>query len=279
MSWQAIAIKDFQDAIRTRSLLVLTVLLALFIGAATFTFDQLLGAELDSTAALALALAGPSAFLVPILALLVSYRAIAGERSSGSIRFVLGLPHTRWEVIVGKFVGRSAVVAVAVFVGFAVGAVVAVFFATFHPLRYLAFVLLTLVLGAVYVAVGTGLSATTRSPTRAGVLVFFVFIVFEYLWGVVGLALLYIASGFSIDFQELPGWYEWFAAISPSASYQYAMWELVPGVGDAGAAMETGGTEIAYGTLPFWVPILVLAAWITVPLALGRWRFDRVDIT
>ena len=278
MSWQAIAIKDFQDAIRTRSLLVLTVLLALFIGAATFTFDQLLGAELDSTAALSLALAGPSALLVPILALLVSYRAVAGERASGSIRFVLGLPHSRGEVVLGKFVGRSAVVAVAVFVGFAVGALVAVFFASFHPLRYLGFVLLTLILGAVYVAVGTGLSATTRSPTRAGVLVFFVFVLFEYLWGVIGLALLYVTGGFSIQFEELPGWYEWFAAISPSASYQYAMWELVPGVGDEGAAMETGGTEIAYGTLPAWVPIVVLAAWTVVPLAIGTWRFDRVDI-
>ncbi|WP_254862159.1 ABC transporter permease [Halovivax gelatinilyticus] len=274
--WRAVAIKDFQDAVRSKSLLIVTTLLVVFIAGAAFVFGELFD-DGGSTATLGLSLAAPSAFLVPILALLVSYRSIAGERETGSIRFVLGLPHSRADVLVGKWLGRSAVVAVAILVGFSAGAVVALVTYELDPVGFVGFTLLTLLLGLVYVAIGTGLSACTDSGAKAGILVLSVFVLFEYLWGLIGLLFLYVLGGFDPSFATAPGWYEWFTAISPSASYQYAMFELVPG--GASAAMAEPGGEVAMGALPVWVPFVVLGGWITLFLALGYWRFERADLT
>lgn len=51
---------------------------------------------------------------------MLGYRAIVGERESGSLKFLLGLPHTRRDVILGKLIGRVSTVTVAVLVGFAI---------------------------------------------------------------------------------------------------------------------------------------------------------------
>lgn len=42
----------------------------------------------------------------------MTYGAILHERNSGSIRFLLGLPNSRRDIVVGKFLGRSGTVAV-----------------------------------------------------------------------------------------------------------------------------------------------------------------------
>ncbi|MDZ7850465.1 MAG: ABC transporter permease subunit [Halodesulfurarchaeum sp.] len=65
-----------------------------------------------------------AAMLVPIMALIAGYLAIAGERESGSLKILLGLPPSRGEVLAGKFLGRAAVVGIGVAAGFAISGVV-----------------------------------------------------------------------------------------------------------------------------------------------------------
>jgi len=60
------------------------------------------------------------------MALIAAYLAIAGERESGSLKLLLGLPPSRGEVLVGKFLGRSGVVAIGLVLGFLVSGVVTV---------------------------------------------------------------------------------------------------------------------------------------------------------
>lgn len=124
MSAIAVAKKDFQDAVRSRGLIALTVIFVLFTVGGAYVGTQVAGVfgdEAGDTLDLVYALQSPASFLVPIIALLIGYGAVAGERERGSLKFLLGLPHTRWDVVFGKIVGRSAVVTVSILVGFAAG--------------------------------------------------------------------------------------------------------------------------------------------------------------
>jgi len=145
MSALTVAKKDFRDAIRSRTLLALIVLFAIFTAGGAYV-STLIGGLLSnanpagsqSALDLIFALLTPASLLVPVIGLLAGYKAIAGERESGSLKFLLGLPHSRRDVVLGKVIGRAAVVTVAILIGFAVG-IVAIYVLTdsLSPVNYL----------------------------------------------------------------------------------------------------------------------------------------------
>lgn len=59
----------------------------------------------------------PTVLLIPLVGLALAYDTIAGERESGTLRLLIGLPNSRAEVVFGKFVGRTGVIAVSILVG------------------------------------------------------------------------------------------------------------------------------------------------------------------
>lgn len=125
MSTLTVAKKDFQDGIRSRSLLVLIVVFAVFMTGAAYFFTELRpqpSGDPEMTAVL-YSLFVPTVFLLPIVGTMVGYKAIVGERESGSLKFLLGLPHTRLNVVFGKLLGRAGLITVAIIIGFVVGGV------------------------------------------------------------------------------------------------------------------------------------------------------------
>jgi len=49
---------------------------------------------------------------LPLVAIFAGYAAISKERTGGSLKLLLSLPHSRKDVIIGKVVGRCGVVGV-----------------------------------------------------------------------------------------------------------------------------------------------------------------------
>lgn len=285
MSAIIVAKKDFRDAVRSRVLLALTGLFALFTVGGAFLASRLSalfeegGAE--STIDLILALQTPASFLVPIIALFVGYGAIAGERESGSLQFLLGLPHRRQDVVLGKVLGRTGVVAVSILVGFTVGLLgLVAFVGSVSLVDYVAFTLVTVLFGFVYVCLGVGLSAMTRSTTRAAVGAVGLVVLLWFAWSVLAQALLFVIEGTIIP-ETIPGWYIVMNSVTPDAAYGSAI-TAVLGAGQftASSAYETQG--LIDGGVPIvaepWFGFVLLALWALVPLALGLWRFDRVDL-
>ncbi|MFT4931912.1 MAG: ABC-2 type transport system permease protein, partial [Natronomonas sp.] len=122
MSMVAVARKDFQDAVRSRSLWTLSVV---FVGLAMLTtymyieFPEMLGGEEElSGVGLGLFLAGIASLFIGLTAIVITYKALAGERELGSMKLLLGLPHTRRDVVFGKVLGRTATLAIPIVVGF-----------------------------------------------------------------------------------------------------------------------------------------------------------------
>jgi len=289
MSWQAVAEKDFRDAIRSRLLLALTVLFVLFSAGIAYFAAQVrpppqvqFGAEL-TTFALVSNLLGPVSVFIPIVAIAVAYRAVAGERQSGSLKFLLSLPNSRTDVLLGKFLGRAGVVSVALLAGFGVGLVVVAALAEeFSVLEYVAFVVVSLLLAFVFVSVAVGVSAFTSSTSRAAYGSFGLFVVFQFLWSALVSGFVYAANGFEFPGpdSELPEWLqnaaEFLFIIDPTTAYQQGVrWVLRQ-------LAENGQAEEAPADVPFyiqdWFGFFVLAFWIAVPLAIGYWRFHETDL-
>ncbi|PSP87094.1 ABC transporter [Halobacteriales archaeon QS_4_69_34] len=281
MSWTAVAEKDFRDAIRSRMLIALTVLFVLFAVGFTYLFSaipRVLGnAAPDTAATIALlsALNNASALVVPLIGLVVGYKALVGERASGSLKLLLGLPHSRRDVVIGKLVGRTGVVAVAVLVGFAAAAVAAfVLYDSFAIVEFATYAVLTVLLGAVFVAIAVGFSAGLRSTSWALYGAIGLFVLFEFVWNFVPVVVLYVINGFELpQLTTTPEWASLFALLNPQRAYSYAAASVIPELSES---VPTEAGDPFYLQEPFG--FVVLAFWLVVPLALGYLRFDGTDL-
>jgi ABC-2 type transport system permease protein len=279
----AIAKKDFRDAIQSRALWALVVAFVLLSVITTYgyaTAPDLFGAqETASFGGLVFFTLGFTALFVPLAAIVVGYKSIAGERELGSIKLLLSQPTTRRDVFVGKVLGRAAVLATGLATGLVVGLLVgAVLIGEIDVLALVAFVALTVCFVAVYSVIMVSISATTGSTTRASTAALGFFVLFELVWDVVPLAVVYVVEGFSVP-SEFPDWVYVVTQVSPSTAYSTGLFALLPDVADALDAepdAATDGGDAFYQTPE--LGLAMLAVWLVVPLVVGYARFDGADI-
>lgn len=277
MTWAVIAGKEFTDAVRARVLWALVAVIGLLTGGLTALTRFLPGIEPDPLVALGAA-SEFAAILVPILALVAAYLAVAGERESGSLKVLLGLPPSRGEVLLGKFLGRSAVVAVGLVLGFVVaGVATALAYGDLPVARFAGITALTVVLGLAFVGLAVGISAATATRARAMTVSIAVYLVFVLLWDVVPQGLYFLVNG-SPPGAVVPAWFLALETASPPGAYS----ALVATVLGAGTPDLPGLAARLGGPLPFylqpWFQAVVLGLWTVVPLGLGYRRFERADL-
>ncbi|WP_137291173.1 ABC transporter permease [Natronorubrum halophilum] len=283
MSAITVAKKDFADAARSRKLMALTAVFALFTFGGAFLaswvgdlFAEMEGEGAQTTIDLVVALQTPASYLVPIIALILGYAAIAGERESGSLKFLLGLPHTRRDVVLGKILGRSAVVAVSILIGFGVGLIgLFAFVGSVSIVDYLLFTLVTILFGFVYICIAVGLSSMTRSTTKAGAGAFGLIVFLWFVWGVLAMGVLYLVEG-ELWMESYPDWYISLLSLSPDAAYGSAI-AAVFGEGQFTIASAYGVENPPLLAEP-WFGFVVLAVWALVPLGIGIVLFNRADL-
>lgn len=272
MSWLVIGKKDFYDASQSRLLWALTALFVLLVGGIAFAFTSILTSDgTATTLGFIVFLQSVAAIFISITALLVAYKAIAGERESGTIGFLLGLPVTRRDVVLGKLVGRGAVLTVSLLVGFAVAAIVLVALGgSLDIVQYLLFTALTVLYGVTFVSVGVSLSSITAESSRAAAAAIG-FWVFDQFWSTAMLIILIVANGFAFPDPPFPDWYHALAGLGPSAAYGNAAGYFLPPEFANQVQSQIGG-------LPEWYGLVLLVIWLVLPLAIGVIRFDQLDL-
>jgi ABC-2 type transport system permease protein len=293
-----LARKDFEDAIRSKMIwAVMGVFVFLMgiiaLGAAT---DNL--SEADPTQVIGVVADVGGLLLIPIMALLVGYMAIVGERQSGSLRVLFGLSHGRWNVFAGKFVSRLAVIAVASVVASLVGVGIALALFQDVPIAtFLGFSVLTVLLGMAFTAIAVGVSGVAASRMQAMAGAIGSYVAFTLVWHPAVTALHYLVEG-ELPGLEAPDWYFFLLGLNPLEAYRAAASELAgqfiwPVLGwqnmvedvPEEAASDPEALLVSSrvgGELPFYLsePFagIVLLCWIVIPLAIGYWRFERVDL-
>lgn len=280
MSTLAVARKDFSDSARSRRLWVLIAVFVIFVAGLAYYFAEIANAGQNPNAG-SLALIGsllvPTAILLPAIGILTGYRSVIGERESGSLKLLLSLPHRRRDVVLGKLVGRSAVVALAVVIGFAVGGAVLFGLASNIPLGdYALLVLLTILLGVTFVSIGVGLSAGLRSENLVVILGFGLVVLFTLLWQVLLFALSLVLGNFEVGSQALRmDVITFLAVLSPRQAFLLAY----SGLSSANRNVTAqGGMTSNELWMQDWFGFVVLAIWLVVPLALGYLRFKDADL-
>jgi ABC-type transport system involved in multi-copper enzyme maturation permease subunit len=275
MRWLTIARKEFDDALRSRMLWGIVGIIAVMTSLSAGL--SLLIPEMDANAEMAIG--GASQFaglLVPIMALIAAYLAIAGERESGSLKVLLGLPPSRSEVIMGKFLGRGGVVALGIALGFVVSGVVTIaLFDEFPATAFLGTTVLTVLLGISFVGIAIGVSAVTTTRARAMTLAITAYLGLTLLWDLAPMGIHLAATG-EMPGSVVPAWYLLLQGLSPTGAYNTLVQSLLLGAQTTVEARVAGGAP-AY--LDVSVFLAILGLWAVVPLVIGYLRFKRADLS
>lgn len=272
MNWRPIARKDFLDAVRSRTLWGLLVVFVGLLLVITYVGQLGDGSELEQFIEFT---AGGFALFVPLVSIVLGYKAVVDERESGTIALLLSFPHTRLDMVVGKFVGRSIVLAIPVFVGLVVASGAIVFLYDSFPLiRYLLFAVLSVLLGLAFLAIAVGLSMSTTSSRRVTTGAFGAYILLGVLWTSVIDVLLLVLWRFEPTITASPpDWALFVQMASPVESFN----RLVTALFDISAGASYAADGAPWFT-DAWVAVLVLVGWVAVSLGLGYLKFAHTDL-
>jgi ABC-2 type transport system permease protein len=286
MTWVEVARKDLNDAIRARWLWILSVL-TLIAFSAPIVMDQYLdigrlvvAQYTDDPTEIAVSYSrAVGVTLVPLLTIVMSYAAITRERDSGSIKVLLSLPHSRRDIVLGKFLGRCGAVVIPVAVAILISAVLLVGTGGFDATSYAGFGVFTLLLVVTVAGLGVGLSAHMDTTRRAIFASIAVLVVFLWLWNPVSQFLAgSIVSLFGVEGSSALGYTAQGVAklLNPFEAYKdlVAPYMMRPTIAQQYPA-QSGSAPIVIRA-PF--AIVVMVAWTVFSLLVGIRHFERVDL-
>lgn len=155
-------------------------------------------------------------FLLPLVGLIGSYAAIVGERETGSVRFLLGLPNSRTDAYVGKLCSRATVVLVPLAVGLVLtGIIVQLTFKDGSLVGMLGLTVVSALYALVFVGIGLTASAYANSTHRAVAVVIAAFVTFRV--GVPAARLLAMEQAGNPT--PPPEWFYWIGRLNPINAY------------------------------------------------------------
>jgi Cu-processing system permease protein len=266
-----IAGAEIRAALRNRWIIAATLLLA----ALALTLAFLGSAPVGTVGASPLevtvvSLSSLTIFLVPLIALLLSYDAIVGEAERGTLLLLLAYPVRRGQVVLGKFLGHVSVLGLATALGYgAAGAVVGVIGAADaeSALAFGGMIGSSVLLGAAFLALGYLVTVVVRDRGMAGGLAIGIWLALVLLYDMALLGVLAADGGRTIT----PGAFNALLLLDPADVYRLfnlaglAKVSLFSGM--AGLAQQA---QFGPATL-----LAVLALWVAVPLTLAAALFTR----
>ena len=261
-----VAAKEFHDRIRNRWVLAVALVFTVFsLVIAYFGSAQQGQIGFRSIEITIASLVSLVIYLIPLIALLLGFDAIVGERERGSLDLLLAMPITRTELLLGKYLGLALALTLSTVAGFSLVAVLLWrYMNSAALLHYSGFVLSSVLLGLAFLSVAIFLSVLARDRARASGLAIMIWFFFVLVFDLLLLGLL-VTTGehFSGDA------FAWLLLLNPADVFRilnifslddvrtlYGLASVVPAY--LGSAAVMGGVKLL---------------WIIVPLILAKWRF------
>lgn len=224
------------------------------------------------------------AFVFPLFVAPLTYLAIAGDRSRGSIKYVLGLPNTRLEYFLGKYLSRASVAVAAVLLATLVGFAIASLKYTngADPVRFGKFAGISALYTLSMVGIFLGLSAMMAGRSRAMFAVIGAYFLLVPFWfGLlpvvnVGTIIDTLASVLNVTVSESTR--EMIQILSPGTAYLQATEVVYSGVMDQYPAFSTFHPESDFLARETWVSVLVLIGWALVGPLVGYLKFRGSEL-
>ncbi|MCY0914243.1 ABC transporter permease [Massilia antarctica] len=263
---RVIAAKEFRDRIRNRWVVAVAVIFALFaLAIAYFGASQQGEVGFRSIDVTVASLVSLVIYLVPLIALILGYDAIVGERERGSLELMLSMPITRFEILLGKYCGLAAALAMSTVLGFGAGLLpLAAELTVRDGYHYAGFVGSAILMGMAFLSISMLVSVLALDRVRAsgvaiGLWFFFVLIFDLLLMGALVLSQGRLGSNtFAALLMLNPA--DVFRLLnifsSEQAQSMYGLATVMPG----------GLTDPA-------VLLAIMAGWVVIPFLLANWRF------
>lgn len=267
-----IARKELRDSLRNRWFLFYTI--AFSVLGLALSYMSLAGSGMKGLAGFGRTTAGMVnlvILLVPLMGLSIAAPSLAGEQERGTLAYLLAQPITRFEALLGKYIGLSASLTAALAIGFGVcGISIAANGDTTGVGVYLTLVIMTFALGFAMLSVGMLISAMTRKAAPA---IGMAIVVWLCLTLLSDLGLMGSALAFKLRVQELFS----LALINPLQVFKMSVLHSM------NASLDVLGPAGIYATQFYgrWLqPLFIgaIAAWIILPLVFACLIFSRKSI-
>jgi Cu-processing system permease protein len=261
-----IAGKEFRDRLRNRWVLAVACVFTAFALVIAYFGAAQQGAvgfrSIDVTIASLVSLV---IYLLPLIALILGYDAIVGERERGSLELLLSLPITRLELLLGKFLGLAAALGVATVAGFGAAGVLILYKigsgALYH---YGGFIVSALLLGLAFLSMAVLVSVLAPDRMRASGVAIALWFFYVLIYDLLLLGLLVAAEGrIGMNFFPL------LLLLNPADVFRilniFGFEEVRRIYGLATVFPETLANP--------WLLGGVMLFWIAAPLGIATWRF------
>jgi Cu-processing system permease protein len=263
----SVAEKEFLNARRDMRVIAISAIFTLLaLGIAYFgsaPTGQVSFRGFDVTVASLVSLA---IFIVPLVALLLGYDAIVGEKEKSTLGLLLALPVTRAEVLIGKFVGLSGTLVLSITAGFGLaGIVIGLEAGLEEASSYLVFIATSILLGMVFLSLALLLSTLASEKSKAifGAIFFWFFFVIIYDLALLGLLI-------SSDGAISPRVFSFLLMLNPTDVFRIL--NLI-GLEEVRASLGLATLiPAAYSSAVF---VSALAAWVVLPLLAAVLVFRR----
>ena len=215
-------------------------------------------------------------YLIPIIGLMLGYSAIVGEIERGSLNALLSFPLKRIEVLIGKFLGLGGVLSIALLVGFGIaGVVIGLNVSEVDVVQYLTFLLSSVLLGLVFVAISLLASSFFENRSTAMGMAVFLWFFFTMIWNLI-IAGIAIASGGINEMltNGFPDWYYAVNIINPISAYGTLV-SLNVGPVSASPIDDILSTPEFYSS---WLMVMILLLWTILSLVLAYLFFKKRDL-
>lgn len=267
----ATALCEFRIALRNRWVSIATgmmMLFALVLAAAGAAPTGDIG--VDRLSVTVASLTSLAVYLVPLLALLMSFDAVAGEVERGTLPLLLTYPVSRLEILLGKLLAHLAILALAVSLGYGAAALVSIWQDPGSASGLGALWRLTwssVLLGATFLGAGYGLSALSRRPSGAAGLAIALWLVAVVLYDLALLALIVSDGGGELTTKALP------VALLVNPADAFRVFNLSA----SSAVAVAGGIGSAANAIPLWQSVSSLVLWPAAAILAATVAFRRVS--
>lgn len=268
-----IAGQEIRIGLRNRWILATTLLLAALALSLTLVGSAPTGTvDAGSLAVVVVSLSSLTIFLLPLIALLLSFDAVVGEQERGSLVLLLAYPVARWEVLLGKFLGQVVILAFATVVGYGCALVVLLLRDGLGGSGWPAFAAMvgsSVLLGAAFLALGGLASVVVRERATAAGIAVAIWLVFVLLYDTALLGLLVVDQGRFVG----PTTLDALLLLNPADVYR-----LLNLTGSEEVSVYAGMAGPGESGLSPAALLAALAAWIAVPLGVAIAIFSRRQV-
>ncbi len=261
-----VANKEFHDGLRNRWLLSITLIFAvLSVGLTYFGAAASGTVGMTSLSTTIASLASLAVFLIPLIALLLSYDSFVGEQEGGTLLLLLTYPLSKNQLLAGKFFGQGGIIALATLLGFGASAVLlfmqnndVIILQTFAY-----FIVSATLLGLSFTAIAYVISLAVSEKSKAAGVALIIWFFFALVFDLALLALL-VGTDSSLSQSTLTQ----LMMLNPADVFRLVNLAGIDSSDVNGALSVAINANLSQGQL-----LLILLSWVIAPLFLASVLF------